>query len=277
MIGIGQNEWAQGVPQALAEYCQIHGIPFQILNFMNIEEVDTSEITHLAPALLYLKPRAIEIYKELERRGVASLNPVHSIEIADDKADTYRVLKESKVPQVDTEIIELSESIMKKYFEDRKSDVIFKRRYGGQGRWVRVARALSDISEIYQYFIEEGAGPILAQPMITEAQGQSVRVIVTENEVVTSALRTSHDDWRSNISLGSEQIFYRLSLEEEAMSISAVKAIGLGHAGVDLIQTKNGSRVLEVNACPDFTSMKDISPVNIAEKVITATLRTKNL
>jgi glutathione synthase/RimK-type ligase-like ATP-grasp enzyme len=61
------------------------------------------------------------------------------------------------------------------------------------------------------------------------------------------------------------------------MSINAVKAIGLGHAGVDLIQTKDGSRVLEVNACPDFTSMKNISPVNIAEKVISATLKTRNL
>ena len=277
MIGIGQNEWAQGVPQALAENCQIHGIPFQILDFMNIEEVDTSEITHLAPALLYLKPRAIEIYKELERRGVASLNPVHSIEIADDKAETYRVLKEAKVPQVDTEIIELSESTMRKYFEEKKSEVIFKRRFGGQGKWVRVARESSDISEIYQYFTEEGAGPILAQPMIVEAQGQSVRVIVTDNEIVTSALRTSRNDWRSNISLGSEQIIYSLSHEEKEMSIKAVKAIGLGHAGVDLIQAKDGSRVLEVNACPDFTSMKDISPVNIAEKVISATLKTRNL
>ena len=243
---------------------------------MNIEEVDTSEITHLAPSLLYFKPKAKEIYKELEKSGVTSLNPVQSIEIADDKAETYRVLKEAKVPQVDTEIIELSESTMRKYFEERKSDVIFKRRYGGQGRWVRVARKSSDISEIYQYFLEEGAGPILAQPMITEAQGKSIRVIVIDNEVVTSALRTSLNDWRSNISLGSEQVNYSLSREEAAMSISAIKAIGLGHAGVDLIQTKNGSRVLEVNACPDFTSMKEVSAVNIAEKVIAATLRTRN-
>jgi ribosomal protein S6--L-glutamate ligase len=277
VIGIGKNEWAQGVPHALAEYCQINGIPCQILDFMNIEEVDTSEITHLAPSLLYFKPKAKEIYKELEKSGVTSLNPVQSIEIADDKAETYRVLKEAKVPQVDTEIIELSESTMRKYFEERKSDVIFKRRYGGQGRWVRVARKPSDISEIYQYFLEEGAGPILAQPMITEAQGKSVRVIVIDNEVVISALRTSLNDWRSNISLGSEQVNYSLSREEAAMSISAIKAIGLGHAGVDLIQTKNGSRVLEVNACPDFTSMKEVSAVNIAEKVIAATLRTRDL
>ena len=277
MIGIGQNEWAQGVPAALAEYCQTRELPFQMVDFMNIDEIDTSGITHLAPALLYLKPNAFHLYKQLEERGVVSLNPIKSIEIADDKAETYRILKEAQVPQIDTEIIDLSEMAMNEYFENQRTPVIFKRKHGGQGRWVRVARKPSDISDIHNEFIKEGVGPILAQQMIQEACGQSVRVIVTENKVISSALRTSHADWRSNISLGSQQTAYSLSLEEELMSISAVKAIGLGHAGVDLIQTKKGSRVLEVNACPDFTSMKEISRVNIAEEVINATLKPRTL
>lgn len=275
MIGIGLNEWAKGVPTALSNYCQRQGIAHTLIDFTKLGAVDAASITHLSPALLYLKPEAFDLYRELERRGVRSLNSVDSIEIADDKAATYLALHNAKVPQIETNIIELNAKAMKMHFIDSQTPVVFKRRYGGQGRWVRRADHEGQIEEIYKEFIGEGPGPIIAQPLVAEAEGKSIRVIVIDNEVVASSLRISTVDWRSNISLGSNQIPYPLSSEEVAISLQAMNAIGLGFGGVDLIPTATGSRVLEVNACPDFTSMSEVSEIDIAERVIETTLKAK--
>ena len=52
----------------------------------------------------------------------------------------------------------------------------------------------------------------------------------------------------------------------------AAAALGLGHAGVDLLRTAAGPRVLEVNACPDFTSMQPHYQADLAEAVLRASL-----
>jgi ribosomal protein S6--L-glutamate ligase len=148
-------------------------------------------------------------------------------------------------------------------------------RHGGQGRWVRLVKEESQVLTVYEEFTQEGTGPILAQPFIEAAQGESIRVIVTGGEIIASSLRRATDDWRSNISLGGLQERYELDSLEADMSIAATEALGLGHAGVDLIKSIDGTKVLEVNACPDFTSMRNISSVDIAEKVIIATLKAK--
>jgi ribosomal protein S6--L-glutamate ligase len=262
-IGIGLNEWAQTLPAALAIACKDLGINYQIIDFSNFSEVD---VTHLAPALLYLKPKAFALYKELEAKGVKALNSVGAIDIADDKAATYRALRREQVPQLETEVILLELTEMQRLF--RQGGTVYKRTHGGQGRWVRLARQESEIAVIYKEFLAEGPGEVIAQPFISEANGQTIRVIVTGGRILASALRSAEMDFRSNISLGGSQVKYELSEFEAELALDATRALGLGHAGVDLILTNQGARVLEVNACPDFTSMKEISDIDIAQEVI---------
>jgi glutathione synthase/RimK-type ligase-like ATP-grasp enzyme len=54
--------------------------------------------------------------------------------------------------------------------------------------------------------------------------------------------------------------------------LAAARAAGLGHAGVDLLRTRRGPRVLEVNSCPDFTSMQPNYAEDLAEAVLRASL-----
>jgi len=63
-----------------------------------------------------------------------------------------------------------------------------------------------------------------------------------------------------------------LTGEENDLVLAAARAIGLGHAGVDLLRTRQGPRVLEVNSCPDFTSMQPHYTEDLAEAVLLASL-----
>jgi ribosomal protein S6--L-glutamate ligase len=259
-IGIGVNEWAQGLPSAFKNACKEMNIDHQSIDFSNIGEVD---VTHLAPALLYLKPEAQELYRMFESQGVKVLNPVRAIEIADDKAATYQVLEEL---HLETTVIDLDLAQMRSAFLD--SPTVYKRTHGGQGRWVRLARDASEIDAIYNEFVAEGPGRIVVQRYVEEAANQTIRVIVTGGRVLAATIRTATMDFRSNISVGGVQKRVQLIDNEPALAIAATEIIGLGHAGVDLIRTKTGTKVLEVNACPDFTSMKDLSDIDIAQEVI---------
>lgn len=275
VIGIGKNEWARGVPAELVRACEELKIAYQVLDFSSDLDLELTDITHFAPCLFILKPQVVEIYRDAQARGIIPLNPISAIAIADDKAKTYLALASANIPQVPTELINLHVDSVLGYFRRNNAPSVFKMRHGGQGRWVRLIREESQVPALCEEFAQEGLGPILAQPFIEEAEGESIRVIVTAGRVVAASKRRATQDWRSNISLGGVQERYELNSHESEIAIAASATIGLGHAGVDLLKMRDGTRVLEVNACPDFTSMKSISSVDIAHEVIKATLKAK--
>ena len=59
-----------------------------------------------------------------------------------------------------------------------------------------------------------------------------------------------------------------LSDDEKQIAIRATKAIGLDVAGVDLIHSKNGLLVLEVNASPGLEMIEKTSGIDIATQII---------
>ena len=56
-------------------------------------------------------------------------------------------------------------------------------------------------------------------------------------------------------------------LKEEKIAIKAAKAMGLHIAGVDLMRSKRGPLVLEVNASPGF-GIEKVTGRNVAGKII---------
>ena len=52
------------------------------------------------------------------------------------------------------------------------------------------------------------------------------------------------------------------------MAIRAARVLGLGIAGVDLIRSKRGPLVLEVNASPGLEGIEEASGVDVAAEVI---------
>jgi len=59
-----------------------------------------------------------------------------------------------------------------------------------------------------------------------------------------------------------------LTTEEKYTAILAAKAVGLGVAGVDLLQSERGPLVLEVNSSPGLEGIEKATDVDIAGKII---------
>ena len=71
-------------------------------------------------------------------------------------------------------------------------------------------------------------------------------------------------DFRSNLHRGGSAKSVRISKEERETAIRAAKAFRLNMAGVDLLRSETGPKVLEVNSSPGLEGIESVSTKNIA-------------
>ena len=75
-------------------------------------------------------------------------------------------------------------------------------------------------------------------------------------------------EFRSNLHRGGTANVIELTDEEENTALIAAKAMGLGIAGVDMLQSKKGPLVLEVNSSPGLEGIERATGKDIARKII---------
>ena len=75
-------------------------------------------------------------------------------------------------------------------------------------------------------------------------------------------------EFRSNIHRGGSANAIKLSKEEYATAIKAAKVLGLNIAGVDMLQSKRGPLIMEVNSSPGLEGIEKATNIDIAGKIV---------
>lgn len=110
---------------------------------------------------------------------------------------------------------------------------------------------------------------IIVQEFIAEAHGADLRVLVVDGQVVGAMIRQAPEgDFRSNLHRGGTARLARLTAEEEESAIKAAEAMGLGVAGVDMLQSNRGPLIIEVNSSPGLEGIETATGNDIAGKII---------
>jgi ribosomal protein S6--L-glutamate ligase len=105
----------------------------------------------------------------------------------------------------------------------------------------------------------------LVQQFVKEAAGVDIRCFVVGSKVVAAMKRSGAEgDFRSNLHLGGSAVSVRITKEERATAIRAARCFGLGVAGVDLLRSETGPKVLEVNSSPGLEGIEKTSKKDIA-------------
>jgi len=60
----------------------------------------------------------------------------------------------------------------------------------------------------------------------------------------------------------------KLTQEERKIAKRAVRAMGLSIAGVDILRSSDGPKVLEVNSSPDLMGIETVNNMDIASKIV---------
>ncbi len=145
---------------------------------------------------------------------------------------------------------------------------IIKLLEGTQGIGVILADNHKAAKSVIEAFMKIKAN-MLVQEFIKEAGGADIRVFIVDGQIVGAMKRQAKDgEFRSNLHRGGSASVIQLSSEERATAIKAVKKLGLGIAGVDLLQSKRGPLVMEVNSSPGLEGIEGATGIDIAGKII---------
>lgn len=139
---------------------------------------------------------------------------------------------------------------------------------GTQGIGVILAENDKAAKSVIEAFLKLDAN-MLVQEFIEEAKGADIRVFIVDGQIVGAMKRQAKEgEFRSNLHRGGSATIINLTAEERATAIKAVKKLGLGIAGVDLLQSNRGPLVMEVNSSPGLEGIEGATGVDIAGKII---------
>ncbi len=146
--------------------------------------------------------------------------------------------------------------------------VIIKLLEGTQGLGV----VLAENKKAAQSVIEAFHGVktrIIVQEFIKEAKGADIRAFVVNGEVVGAMKRqaTREGEFRSNLHRGGTATVVKLDRSEKHAAIEAAKKMGLGVAGVDMLPSKRGPLIIEVNSSPGLEGIEGTTKTDIAGKI----------
>lgn len=146
--------------------------------------------------------------------------------------------------------------------------VVLKLLEGTQGLGVVLAETQNAAHSVIEAFNGLEAR-IIVQEFIKEAGGADIRAFVVDGEVVGAMKRQGKEgEFRSNLHRGGSASIIELTEEERDTALKSTKAMGLGVAGVDMLQSKNGPLVLEVNSSPGLEGIEKATGQDIAKKII---------
>lgn len=146
--------------------------------------------------------------------------------------------------------------------------LIIKLLEGTQGLGVVLAETKNAASSVIEAFDGLNAR-VIAQQFIKEAGGADIRAFVVDGVVVGAMKRQGKEgEFRSNLHRGGTATVIELSDQEELTAIKATKAMGLGVAGVDMLQSAHGPLVLEVNSSPGLEGIENATGKDIAREII---------
>ncbi|WP_400071399.1 RimK family alpha-L-glutamate ligase [Zobellia russellii] len=210
----------------------------------------------------------VAVVKQFEMNKVFSTAHSTGIYKARNKAKALLLLSNKGIPVPETLLSIDPDNIEQQIELLGGAPLIIKLEEGTHGLGVILAETKKSAKSIIDTFYKMGTG-IFMQEFIEESKGEDIRVFVVGNKVVASMKRTSgKDEFRSNLHRGGSSQAVKLSPKEEAMAINATKYIGLGVSGVDLIRSKKGPLLLEVNASPGLQGIEAATGVNVAKEIV---------
>jgi ribosomal protein S6--L-glutamate ligase len=146
--------------------------------------------------------------------------------------------------------------------------LVIKLLEGTQGIGVILAENLNAAKSVIEAFNGLKVR-VIAQEFIKEANGADVRAFVIDGKVVGAMKRQGKDgEFRSNLHRGGSAEVIELTDQEEDAAIKAARVMGLGIAGVDLLQSKRGPLILEVNSSPGLEGIEAATGKDIAKEFV---------
>ena len=208
------------------------------------------------------------VVRQFEMMNVFSALDSLAITRSRDKLRSLQILSRSGVRMPKTAFTNYSKQDNQILQHIGQAPVVIKLLEGTQGLGVVLAETNKAAKSVIEAF-DSLKTRVILQEFIEEAKGCDIRAFVVNGEIVGAMKRQGKEgEFRSNLHRGGQSSVINLSRSEKATALKAAKSMGLAIAGVDMLQSKRGPLVLEVNSSPGLEGIEKSTGIDIAGKII---------
>jgi ribosomal protein S6--L-glutamate ligase len=212
----------------------------------------------------------LTLNKHLLLIGIPLINGYMPILRAKNKIRMLQVLAHKGVKVPKTVVLKTLEFLDQAIKRVGGFPVIIKTPHGSLGKGVAIVESRrSLLSSLDIFWMDPANRNLLIQEYVAESEGKDIRAFVVGGRVVASMERQSAEgDFRSNINIGGVGVPVTLTEEEVELSIKAADAFNLDMAGVDILRTKTGPVVMEVNSNPGLEGITEVTGWDVAGEIV---------
>ena len=210
--------------------------------------------------------RGVHVVRQFERMGVIVVNSSSGIAKSRDKLVACQLMTEAGVPVPITANVGAWEDTVRAVNQVGGTPCVIKSNEGTHGSGVFLAHTEQQARQLVYQMLERDMRP-LVQEYIQESHGKDIRALVVGGKVVAAMRRRAHgSEFRSNFHLGGSVEPVEMSPRFEEIAVTAASKLGLDLAGVDMLESRSGPLVLEVNSSPGLEGIESV----VGEGVVAA-------
>ncbi|HOX38518.1 MAG TPA: RimK family alpha-L-glutamate ligase [Candidatus Brocadiia bacterium] len=210
----------------------------------------------------------VAVMRHFKLAGFTMVNDPGAVALSRDKMRSLQELLAAGLPVPRTFTTRSSLSLDEALVYLGGWPVVVKVLRGTQG----VGVALIDSRETLESFLQtvwSYGDNSLIQEYIPESLGSDVRVVVVGGKAVAAIRRKARlGDFRSNYHRGGDAEPVELTPVIEDLALRSAGAVGLDVAGVDLLESRRGLLVNEVNSSPGFEAAEAATGIDVAGAII---------
>ncbi len=208
------------------------------------------------------------VIRQFEMMNVFSVTDSNALLRSRDKLRSMQLLSREGLDFPKTVYTNMRSNVKEVIDSVGGTPLIVKSLEGTQGLGVMLLESKKAAISVIEAFNSIKA-ETMVQEYIEEANGADIRVFVVDGKVVGAMKRQGlPGEFRSNLHRGGTAKVIELTEEEEYSALTAADTMGLSVAGVDMLQSKRGPLILEVNSSPGLEGIEAATSNDIATEII---------
>jgi ribosomal protein S6--L-glutamate ligase len=210
----------------------------------------------------------LAVLRQFEMMGVFPANDSQAIAKSRDKLRSFQLLSRHDIGIPPTAFARRREDVRSAIRKVGGTPVILKLLEGTQGTGVILAESVKSAESVLDA-MHSLRQNILIQAFVEESHGTDLRAIVVGQRVVAAMSRQAVEgEFRSNLHRGGSARGVILEPAFAETAVHAAQVLGLNIAGVDMIPSREGPMVLEVNSSPGLEGVETATGVDVAGAMI---------
>ena len=204
------------------------------------------------------------VLRQFEMLGVFPVNESVAITRSRDKLRSLQLLSRRGLGMPVTGFANSPDDIQDLIKMVGGAPLVIKLLEGTQGIGVVLAETKKAAESVIEAFLGLSAN-ILVQEYVKEAGGADIRCFVIDGKVVAAMKRQAQPgEFRSNLHRGGTATLVKITPKERQTAVKAAKVMGLNVAGVDLLRSSTGPKIMEVNSSPGLEGIESATGKDVA-------------